>query len=45
MAFSPATYMVSEGDSRDLIIVLTGISAVPIEILLSTTGITASGIH
>lgn len=43
VAFNPVSYMVSEGNTRDLRIVLSGNSEVPVEVLLSTTGMSATG--
>ena len=44
VGFEPATYMVSEGGTRDLRVVVRGSFDVPIEVRLSTTGISATGI-
>ena len=41
MSFDPESYMVSEGNQRELRVIILG---VPVELLLSTTGLTATGI-
>ena len=43
MAFDPAEYMVTEGNQRNLRVVVQGSYAIPVEVLLSTGGITARG--
>ena len=43
VSFIPASYMVSEGAARDLAVVLSAIAETPVELLLSTSGISASG--
>ena len=45
MAFDPAEYMVTEGNQRNLRVVVQGSYAIPVEVLLSTGGITARGIY
>lgn len=44
MAFEPETYMVTEGNQRDLRVVVRGSFDVPVEVLVSTTDTTATGI-
>ena len=45
VSFIPASYMVSEGGARNLTVVLSAIAETPVELLLSTSGISASGIE
>ena len=44
VAFEPETYMVTEGNQRDLRVVVRGSFGVPVEVLVSTTDTTATGI-
>ena len=43
VAFEPDTYMVTEGNQREIRVVVRGNYEVPVEVLLSTSGITARG--
>ena len=44
VSFDPESYMVSEGNQRELRVIILGEYGVPVELLLSTTGLTATGI-
>ena len=43
VGFDPETYMVTEGNQRDLRVVVSGSYDIPVEVLLSTTGLSATG--
>ena len=45
VSFMPNSYMVTEGNERELRVVLSGDYDIPVEVLLSTTGISATGTH
>ena len=43
VGFNPETYSVTEGNTRELQVVVSGSYDIPVEVLLSTTGISATG--
>ena len=45
VGFDPTTYIVSEGDSKQLVIRKRGETEGPIEIFVSTSGGTATGLY
>ena len=45
VGFDPTTYIVTEGDSEQLVIMKKGETEGPIEIFVSTTGGTATGLY
>ena len=45
IGFDPASYNVAEGSSTELVVQLTGDIEIPVQVFLSTSGLSATGIE